>query len=73
MKTTERSDRILVGEEADFLDQEGEVKVPSVLNGLAESEQAALNRHTRLNERIDGADLLTDISRKVAHTLSEID
>ena len=73
VKTTERRDRILVGEEVEYRDQEGEVKVPSVLNGLAESEQAALNRLTRLNARIDGADLLTDISRKVAHTLSEID
>ena len=73
LQTTERRDRILVGEEQDYRDHEGDVKVPCVLNGLAESEQAALNRCTRLNARIDGVDLFTDISRKVAHTLSEID
>ena len=73
LQTEEHRDRILVGQFADFLDVDGQVSYPKVLNGLEASEKAVVNRCTKLKLRLEDANLINEIQKKVAHTFTEID
>ena len=73
IQTEEHRDRILIGQLADFLDVDGQVSHPKILKGLNISEEAVVNRCKKLKLRLEDANLINEIQKKVAHTFSEMD
>ena len=73
IQTEDQRNGFLIATEADLRDSAGQFSLAKIMDGLSESEIAVKNRCDKLALSQNGVNLLDEITRKVAHTLSEID
>ena len=73
LKTEQNRNPLLVGEEADFCNVNGDLVTRKVLKSLEVSENVIQNRCNKLGLRLSGADVTSEIQRKVKQPCSEFD